>query len=225
MDQLFLQLPERKWAGRIRDVITGIQRGRGESKVRQKLIETGAVEAMIAIRSNFFYTRTVPCELWFLNRDKPEEYKNKVLMIDARNVYRKVTRKIFDFSPEQLQKPALDGLAVSRRSRTFPGSCHRLSRAHVGRSARLFQSDNGQPLPDYVQPLDKLHNLLKPFLDSAPSVDSVTSMVKEFTESLTIFKRDAELFRSRQKRKRRIGKSSPRRMPPRWLKRPQDSSH
>ena len=58
---------------------------------------------MIAIRSNFFYTRTVPCELWFLNRAKPEEHKDKVLMIDARNIYRKVTRKIYDFSPEQLQ--------------------------------------------------------------------------------------------------------------------------
>jgi type I restriction enzyme M protein len=36
--------------------------------VRQKLVETGDVDVMIAIRSNFFYTRTVPCELWFLNR-------------------------------------------------------------------------------------------------------------------------------------------------------------
>jgi type I restriction enzyme M protein len=42
--------------------------GRDEAKVRQKLIETGDVDIMIAIRSNFFYTRTVPCELWFLNR-------------------------------------------------------------------------------------------------------------------------------------------------------------
>jgi len=49
---------------------------------------------MIAIRSNFFYTRIVPCELWFLNRAKPYGYYDKVLMIDAQNIYRKVTRKI-----------------------------------------------------------------------------------------------------------------------------------
>jgi type I restriction-modification system DNA methylase subunit len=42
--------------------------GRDEAKVRQKLVETGDVDVMIAIRSNFFYTRTVPCELWFLDR-------------------------------------------------------------------------------------------------------------------------------------------------------------
>ena len=77
--------------------------GRDEAKVRQKLVETGAVDAMIAIRSNFFYTRTVPCGLWFLDRAKPAARKDKVLMLDARNVYRKVTRKVYDFSLEQQQ--------------------------------------------------------------------------------------------------------------------------
>ena len=77
--------------------------GGGEAQVRRKLVESGDVDAMIAIRSNFFYTRTVPCELWFFNRDKPEAHRDKVLMIDARNVYRQVTRKICDFSPEQQQ--------------------------------------------------------------------------------------------------------------------------
>ena len=71
--------------------------------MREKLIETGHVDIMIAIRSNFFYTRTVPCELWFFNKSKPKEFKDKVLMVDARNIFRKVTRKIYDFSPEQLQ--------------------------------------------------------------------------------------------------------------------------
>ena len=78
--------------------------GRGDALVRQKLIETGDVDVMVSIRSNFFYTRTVPCVLWFLNRaKKTKEQKDRVLMIDARNVYRKVTRKINDFSPEQEQ--------------------------------------------------------------------------------------------------------------------------
>ena len=75
--------------------------GHGEKEVRRKIIETGEVDVMIAIRSNFFYTRSVPCELWFFDRGKPKDRRGKVLMIDARNIYRKVTRKIFDFSPEQ----------------------------------------------------------------------------------------------------------------------------
>jgi type I restriction enzyme M protein len=77
--------------------------GHGEKDVRRKIVETGDVDVMISIRSNFFYTRTVPCELWFFDRAKPAERRDKVLMLDARNVYRKVTRKIYDFSPEQMK--------------------------------------------------------------------------------------------------------------------------
>ncbi len=75
--------------------------GHGEKEVRRKLVETGDVDVMIAIRSNFFYTRTVPCELWHFDRAKPAERKDQVLMLDARQIYRKVTRKVYDFSPEQ----------------------------------------------------------------------------------------------------------------------------
>ena len=76
--------------------------GHGEADVRRKIVETGDVDAMISIRSNFFYTRTVPCELWFFDKGKPAARRDTVLMLDARHVFRKVTRKIYDFSPEQL---------------------------------------------------------------------------------------------------------------------------
>src|SRR3990172_2154663 len=77
--------------------------GHGEKELRRKIVETGDVDVMISIRSNFFYTRSVPCELWHFDRAKPAERRDKVLMLDARGVYRKVTRKINDFSPEQMR--------------------------------------------------------------------------------------------------------------------------
>jgi len=80
--------------------------GHGEKEVRRKVVETGDVDVMISIRSNFFYTRVVPCELWHFDRAKPAHRKDKVLMIDSRNVYRKLTRTIYDFSPEQMQNLA-----------------------------------------------------------------------------------------------------------------------
>src|SRR5688500_15785136 len=76
--------------------------GHGEAEVRRKLVETGDVDAMISIRSNFFYTRTVSCELWHFDNVQPKRRRDTVLMLDARHVYRKVTRKVYDFSPEQL---------------------------------------------------------------------------------------------------------------------------
>jgi type I restriction enzyme M protein len=80
--------------------------GHGEKEVRRKIVETGDVDVMISISSNFFYTRSVPCELWHFDRAKPAERRDKVLMLDARNVCRKVTRKIYDFSPEQMKNLA-----------------------------------------------------------------------------------------------------------------------
>ena len=74
-----------------------------KQKFAVRLVETGHVDVMVSIRSNFFYTRTVPCELWHFDKGKPASRRDQVLMIDARNIYRKVTRKVYDFTPEQLQ--------------------------------------------------------------------------------------------------------------------------
>ena len=77
--------------------------GHAEKLIRQKLIETGHVECIVAISNNFFYTRSLPCHIWFFNKGKKEENKDKILMIDARNTYRKVSTTINDFSEEHLE--------------------------------------------------------------------------------------------------------------------------
>jgi type I restriction enzyme M protein len=79
--------------------------GHSEKDIREKLVRTGAVDVMMAIGNNFFYTRSLPCTLWFFDRakEKDETKKDKMLMLDARKIYRKVTSKVNDFSPEQLQ--------------------------------------------------------------------------------------------------------------------------
>jgi type I restriction enzyme M protein len=79
--------------------------GHTEKEIREKLVKTGAVDVMVAIGNNFFYTRSLPCTLWFYDRSKEQNAvkKDRVLMLDARKIYRKVTSKVNDFSPEQLQ--------------------------------------------------------------------------------------------------------------------------
>lgn len=179
--------------------------GRDEAKVRKALIETGAVDIMIAIRPNFFYTRTVPCELWFLNRAKPKEHKDKVLMIDAHNIYRKVTRKIYDFSPEQ--ESNILAIAWLYRGETqryldlVAGYCH----GTLEQAARCFESpaDGGetiQPLPDFAVALTALLDILQPFLNSSlpPGEEArakIAETMKGLNEALPSFKSDVEKFR------------------------------
>ncbi len=75
-----------------------------EAEIRQKMIEDGLVDVMVAIGSNFFYTVTLPCTLWFLDRGKkntPRE--DTVLFLDARHLYRQIDRAHRDFTPQQLE--------------------------------------------------------------------------------------------------------------------------
>ena len=203
--------------------------GGGESKVRQKLIETGDVDIMIAIRSNFFYTRTVPCELWFLNRNKlplPQgegrgeggvfNHKDKVLMIDARNVYRKVTRKIYDFSPEQQQNlQAIVWLYRGETERYLQLVSEYLGNVSDEAQACFeLEDDTGQtirPLPEYALALKTLRKTLAPFLKQLPPLplgegrgegDSlgerpgmrVAEVLKELEKESKLFDQDIEQF-------------------------------
>lgn len=77
--------------------------GNQQAEVREAMVKSGDIDIMIAIRGNFFYTRTVPCELWFFDKGKPDHLRDKVLMLDARQIFRKVTRAVYDFSPEQMK--------------------------------------------------------------------------------------------------------------------------
>lgn len=73
-----------------------------EQDIRQQLIEDDGVDVMVAVSSNFFYTVTLPCALWFLDKNKPAKNKDKVLFIDARHIFRQVTRAVRDYTSEQL---------------------------------------------------------------------------------------------------------------------------
>ncbi len=79
--------------------------GNDEKTVRQKLVETGDVDVMISIKGGFFYTRTVPCELWHFDRNKPANRKDQVLMLDARSIGQLMvgSRKVYEFTPEQMR--------------------------------------------------------------------------------------------------------------------------
>jgi type I restriction enzyme M protein len=74
-----------------------------EQEIRKQLIKTGAVDVMISVASNFFYTVTLPCTLWFLDRGKPEERKDQVLFIDARRIYKQIDRAHREFTPSQIE--------------------------------------------------------------------------------------------------------------------------
>jgi len=102
--QLFhSSLNERGRAGFVMANSAADARG-AELEIRKKLIQSGAVDAIVAVGSNFFYTVTLPCTLWFFDKGKTSGgRKNQVLFLDARHIFRQVNRALRDFTPEQIE--------------------------------------------------------------------------------------------------------------------------
>jgi type I restriction enzyme M protein len=74
-----------------------------EQELRQKLIEARGVDVMLAVGPNMFYTVTLPCTLWFLDRGKTKTKRSDtVLFIDARHIYRQVDRAHRDWTQAQI---------------------------------------------------------------------------------------------------------------------------
>ncbi|MBB4618525.1 type I restriction-modification system subunit M [Sphingomonas abaci] len=78
--------------------------GGSEREMRRKLIESGAVDVIVSTSPNMFFTVTLPVTLWFLDKAKAKSPRgDQVLFIDARHIFRQVTRAHRDFTPSQVE--------------------------------------------------------------------------------------------------------------------------
>ena len=161
--------------------------GHGEAEVRRKLVETGDVDVMISIRSNFFYTRTVPCELWHFDKGKPAERRDQVLMLDARNIYRKVTRKIYDFSPEQLANlTAIVWLYRGEQERFIELVQQHIS-SSINAAHNCYLDEESvppcEPLSEFSRKYSTLRNLMTPYLKSQPEGGPHDTILGDYFDS------------------------------------------
>lgn len=75
-----------------------------ELDIRCELLKSGAVDVMVSVGSNFFYTVTLPCALWFFDKGKAKsDRKKKVLFIDARHIFTQIDRAHREFTPQQIE--------------------------------------------------------------------------------------------------------------------------
>jgi type I restriction enzyme M protein len=163
--------------------------GGEEARVRRDLIKSGDVDIMVSIRGNFFYTRTVPCELWFLNKAKPKEHHGKVLMIDARGIYRKVTRKIYDFSSEQQKNiSSIVWLYRGLRDRFIALVAEHLSNAISAGQHSLA------PLGAFTAELEKSKDRIAPFFTSAVKDERAKQAFEELESAFVTLGDDVAAF-------------------------------
>ena len=74
-----------------------------DKDIREQLVRTGHVDVMVSVGNNFFYTKSLPCSLWFFDKGKKKDLRDKVLFIDTRNYYTVVDRTLNEWSEWQLK--------------------------------------------------------------------------------------------------------------------------
>ncbi|RWM82688.1 MAG: SAM-dependent DNA methyltransferase [Mesorhizobium sp.] len=165
--------------------------GRDEATVRQKLVETGAVDVMIDVRGNFFYTRAVPCQLWFFDRAKEKDAvrRDHVLMLDARQIFRKVSRSVCDFSPEQQRNiAAIVWLYRGQQDRFL-----KLVDSYLAQAVE-FGAKAQKPLDAYEEALGKLVDLMEPYARAKRKDDPLVEPWDELTSAQATLTADIEAF-------------------------------
>ncbi len=74
-----------------------------DKTIRESLVRTGHVDCLISVANNFFYTLTLPCTLWFFDKNKREKNSDKILFIDARNYYTVVEKTLNEWNEWQMR--------------------------------------------------------------------------------------------------------------------------
>ncbi len=158
--------------------------GHSEKEIRQKMIEDGVVDVMVAVGPNMFYNVTLPVTLWFLDRSKKRtNRKNKILFIDARNIYRQIDRAHRDWTDEQIEQ--IVSIVRSyrgengKRYRNIKGLCRVATIEEVrkagyslnpGRYVGVNNNGNGEE-GNFGDRIEKLHNELKGLTDEAHKLE------------------------------------------------------
>jgi|GEM_PF-11171 len=136
--------------------------GNKDRDIREKLVRTGHVDVMVAIGPKFFYTRSLPCTLWFFDKGKPDDLRDQVLMLDARNVYHPVSARSHVFTEEQLANLNAIVWLYRGEQEKFVGLVHRYQRQVAEWLARLperLQADDAA--------IERLAALLRGFAETA----------------------------------------------------------
>jgi len=159
-----------------------------DKDIREKLVKTGHVDVMISVGNNFFYTKSLPCSLWFFDKGKKEELKNKVLFIDARNYYTEVDRTLNEWSEWQLKNLNAIVWLYRGESEKYTALLHEYRNA-LG-SDKLFD----EQVHDLTERLKKLRAEAKTAVEAADKREKkklqteYDDRISELTERLIIAK-------------------------------------
>jgi type I restriction enzyme M protein len=154
--------------------------GGSEYDIRKKMIETGYVDVILSMPSNMFFTVTLPATLWFIDKAKADtENKDKILFIDARNIYRQIDRAHREFTDEQQHNLA---------------TIARLYRGENYRFTQLIETYLTETLDNITPANDNFSALTDSFIESLNNLNKYYNKVYEKLDKKKLKKIDAYKF-------------------------------
>jgi len=168
--------------------------GHSEKEIRQKMIEDGVVDVIVAVGPNMFYNVTLPVTLWFLDRGKKStDRKNRILFIDARNIYRQIDRAHRDWTDEQIEQIASIVRSYrgenGKKYQNVKGLCKVTTIEEVKKAGYSLNpgryvgiTDNGsEDDGNFGDKIEKLHSELRGLTDKAHELENkVFENLKKF---------------------------------------------
>lgn len=116
-----------------------------ERAQRRTLVKTGAVDVMLYVGNNFFYTKSLPCTLWFLDKNKPQAIRDKVLFIDAQRYHTAVSTTLNEWTPWQLKNLSAivwlyrgEGQKYRELLDAYRARCSEVAKLFTGQAAELL---------------------------------------------------------------------------------------
>lgn len=178
---------------------------------------------MISVGNNFFYTLSLPCSLWFFDKNKSNETKNKVLFIDARNYYTVVDRTLNEWSYWQLKninaivwlyrgkidkyKALLDEYKVALAStKPFNEQIHEISQEINSLRAKAKESVEAAPKREKRRVQEEYDALLTKFseklITAKRQTGSMRNLKMAYTKTYSAFAKSPIRLKWRKERKR-----------------------
>ncbi len=149
-----------------------------DREIRRQLLESKAVDVMLSVSNNFFYTKSLPCTLWFFDKAKNTDIKEKVLFIDARNYYTIVDKTLNEWSPWQLKN--LNAIVWLYRGETekYDNLISEYKEEITERIYELFSAmkDDIKLLERFAEPLEATMKGIKSILSSSRDLQDLYAL-------------------------------------------------
>ena len=150
-----------------------------EKEIRQKIVDSGIVDVMVTMPSNMFFTVTLPATLWFYDKAKVKiDRKDKILFIDARNVYRQIDRAHREWTEEQQQNLA----TIVRLYRGETDRFLELINKYLNEASKTLEKVN-KSRAELLEMIQTISKNLKSYADTTKDVKRTPAKTKALKES------------------------------------------